>query len=115
MHKNAILINTSRGYIHNEKDIYEALSSNKIFGAGLDVFENEPLQKSSPLRSLKNVLLTPHSAPNKECYPRAIRNAITNIIRIFEGKSPLSCAKDYDEITEKFLNDFPNIKFMKYK
>ncbi len=111
MRRDAILINTSRGYIHNEEDICEALSKGKIFGAGLDVFEIEPLQKNSPLRKLKNVLLTPHSAPDKESYLRSIRNALTNIIQVSKDKPPLSIAKDYNETTKRFLNEFPNLKF----
>ena len=111
MRQDAILINTSRGHIHNEEAIYEALSSGKIFGAGLDVFEIEPLQKNSPLRELKNVLLTPHSAPAIESYSRSIRNALTNIIRVTKGKPALSFAKDYNETTKKFLKQFPNVKY----
>ena len=110
MRRDSILINASRGHIHDEEAIYNALSKGKIFGAGLDVFEIEPLQKNSPLKKLKNVLLTPHSAPDEDSYPRAIRNAITNIILVSEGKSPLSCAKDYNETTTKFLTKFPDVK-----
>jgi len=57
------LINSSRGYIQDENAIVEALNTGQISGAGLDVFEVEPLPKNSPLRKLKNVVLTPHSAP----------------------------------------------------
>ena len=111
MRQDAILINTSRGHIHNEEDVYEALSSGKIFGAGLDVFEIEPLQKNSPLRKLKNVLLTPHSAPDRESYLRSIRNAFANIIRVSKGKPPLSFTKDYNKATKEFLIKFPNVKY----
>ena len=111
MRQDAILINTSRGHIHDEDALYEALSSGKIFGAGLDVFEIEPLQKNSPLKKLKNVLLTPHSAPDKESYLRSIRNALTNIIRVSKGNPPLSLVKDYNEATKKFLKEFPNLKY----
>ena len=111
MRQDAILINTSRGDIHNEEDIYNALSKGKLFGAGLDVFEKEPLQKNSPLRKLKNILLTPHSAPSQESYLSSIRNAIRNIIQVSNGKPPSSIAKDYNEITKKFLKEFPNVKF----
>ena len=60
MKKTAFLINTSRGPIVNEDDLIIALSTNEIAGAGLDVFEKEPLPENSKLRFLANALLTPH-------------------------------------------------------
>ena len=61
MKKTAFLINTSRGPIVNEDDLIIALSTNEIAGAGLDVYENEPLFKDHELRKLKNVVLTGHT------------------------------------------------------
>ena len=60
MKKTAFLINTSRGPIVNEDDLIIALSTNEIAGAGLDVFEKEPLPENSKLIFLPNALLTPH-------------------------------------------------------
>ncbi len=60
MKKTAFLINTSRGPIVNEEDLIVALSTNEIAGAGLDVFEKEPLAENNKLRFLPNALLTPH-------------------------------------------------------
>ena len=60
MKKTAYLINTSRGSIINEDDLIIALSTNEIAGAGLDVYEKEPLPENNKLRFLPNVLLTPH-------------------------------------------------------
>ena len=60
MKKSAYLINTSRGPIINEDDLIIALSTNEIAGAGLDVYEKEPLPENNKLRFLPNVLLTPH-------------------------------------------------------
>ena len=60
MKKTAFLINTSRGPIVNEDDLIIALSTNEIAGAGLDVYEKEPLPENNKLRFLPNVLLTPH-------------------------------------------------------
>ena len=60
MKKTAFLINTSRGHIINEDDLIIALSTNVIAGAGLDVYENEPLSENNKLRFLPNALLTPH-------------------------------------------------------
>lgn len=64
MKKSAILINTGRGGLIKEADLISALQNHEIFAAGLDVFAEEPLPINSPLRSLPNVLLTPHVAGN---------------------------------------------------
>ena len=60
MKKTAFLINTSRGPIINEDDLIIALSTNVIAGAGIDVYEKEPLPENNKLRFLPNALLTPH-------------------------------------------------------
>lgn len=60
MKKNSILINTSRGPIVNENDLIEALQNDIIAGAGLDVFDKEPLPQDHKLRFLNNALLFPH-------------------------------------------------------
>lgn len=62
MKSKAIIINTGRGPLVNELDLINAINSKTIFGAGLDVFENEPLDPKSPLRFMANVLLTPHNS-----------------------------------------------------
>ena len=72
MKKTSFLINTSRGPIVNEDDLIIALSTNEIAGAGLDVYEKEPLPENNKLRFLPNVLLTPHigyvTAENYQIY-----------------------------------------------
>jgi D-3-phosphoglycerate dehydrogenase len=60
MKKSAFLINTSRGPIINEDDLIIALSTNIIAGAGIDVYEKEPLPIAHKLRFLPNALLLPH-------------------------------------------------------
>jgi len=62
MKESAILVNTARGEVVDEKALIEALSHGRIKSAGLDVFEHEPIEKDSPLLTLENVVLTPHSA-----------------------------------------------------
>lgn len=74
----AILINTARGPIVNEKDLVDALKSKKIAGAGLDVFEDEPIPSNSPLLKMDNVLLAPH---NSNSSPTAWENVHWNTIR----------------------------------
>ena len=104
MRPDALLINTSRGDVQDETAIYEALSSGQISGAGIDVFEVEPLPENSPLRKLKNVVLTPHSSPDMESYIRTIRNALDNLIRVSKFEEPQSLAVDYEKETRKFLD-----------
>jgi glyoxylate reductase len=60
MKSNSILINTARGSIIKEKDLYMALEKKMIFAAGLDVFENEPISKDNPLLKLNNISITAH-------------------------------------------------------
>jgi len=60
MKKTSFIINTSRGPIVNEDDLIIALSTNVIAGAGVDVFEKEPLPENNKLRFLPNALITPH-------------------------------------------------------
>ncbi|MBZ9535822.1 C-terminal binding protein [Cytobacillus oceanisediminis] len=62
MKSNAVIVNTARGPIIDEKALTEAISSGEITGAGIDVMENEPPIKDHPLFSFDNVLLTPHAA-----------------------------------------------------
>lgn len=60
MKKGAILINTARGGIVNEADLYQALVSGHLLGAGMDVVEHEPLDPKHPLLQMENVVVTPH-------------------------------------------------------
>lgn len=60
MKKSAILINASRGQTVDEAALIEALENNQIYGAGLDVYETEPIEGSNPLLKMKNVVTVPH-------------------------------------------------------
>ncbi len=64
MKETAILCNTARGPVVDEPALVQALQEKKIRGAGIDVFEVEPLPSDSPLRTMDNVLLSPHDAYN---------------------------------------------------
>ena len=87
MKQNAIIINTSRGGIINEIDLDKAINEKIIFGAGLDVFEKEPINKDNPLLKNKDVLLSPHSATfTNECKSRMSIETTKNIINFFDGK-----------------------------
>lgn len=87
MKKNAIIINTSRGGVINELDLNKALNENMIFGAGIDVFEKEPVTSDNPLIKNKKILLSPHSATfTNECKIRMAKQTVKNIIDFFENK-----------------------------
>ena len=80
MKSNAVIINTARGKLVNEKALYDSLISGKIAGAALDVFEKEPLSKNNQLKSLSNVILTSHNAANShEVINESIKKLINNI------------------------------------
>jgi D-3-phosphoglycerate dehydrogenase len=79
----AVLINTSRGPIVDEKALIEALQAKRLAGAALDVFEYEPLPLDSPLLKMDNVMLAPH---NSNSSPTAWDRVHWNTIRnLFEG------------------------------
>jgi len=84
MKKTAFLINTSRGPIINEDDLIIALSTNEIAGAGLDVYEKEPLPENNKLRFLPNALLTPHigyvTAENYSIYYNQMIEALESCV-----------------------------------
>jgi D-3-phosphoglycerate dehydrogenase len=88
MKNNAFLVNCARGGIINEDDLYEALATGKIRGAGLDVFENEP-PEDSPLLGLDNVVLTPHIAASTSEAQRDAAIIVANEIKkVFMEQSP---------------------------
>ncbi len=83
MKTSAIVINTARGPLLDEAALVKALKAGKLAGAALDVFEDEPLPKNSPLREMENVLLAPHNA---NASPAAWERVHWNTIRnLFEG------------------------------
>ena len=87
MKKNCIVINAARGGIINENDLDQALNEDLIFGAGLDVFEVEPPEKSNPLLKNDKVFLSPHTAAfTEECMIRMGKETIQNIIDFFDNK-----------------------------
>ena len=86
-----IIVNTARGGIINEDDLYWALKNKKIFGAGIDVFETEPPNVNNPLFTLDNILLTPHNAAlTLECRKRMAVETFENIIFYLKDHSKLN-------------------------
>jgi len=88
MRPSAILINTARGAIVNEEALIRALTAKRIAGAGLDVFEQEPLPAGHALARLDNVVLTPHCAGiTPEALEAGLAMAVENIRGFLEGRA----------------------------
>ncbi len=89
MKSTAYLINTARGPIVKQQALTKALRDRSIQGAGLDVFEEEPIHQEDPLLELDNVILTPHSLCwTDECFQRISQSACQNIARVARGQIP---------------------------
>jgi len=87
MKDGAYLFNTARGSLMDESAVAEALASGKLAGVGADVYEMEPLDGTSPLRTAKNVILTPHTATaTLACFHAVMRAAAHQIVLFYEGK-----------------------------
>jgi D-3-phosphoglycerate dehydrogenase / 2-oxoglutarate reductase len=87
MKKNAVIINTARGPIIDEKALIEALENGEIAGAALDVAEEEPISIDSPLLHMDNVIITPHSAwYSEEAMVELRQKAAKNIVQVLKGE-----------------------------
>ena len=90
MKKTSFLINTSRGKVVNEKDLVGALKQKIIGGAGLDVFETEPISKNHQFLKLENVVLAPHvGSSTKETRTKMAKITVKNLILGIKGKKPI--------------------------
>ncbi len=91
MRKNAVIINTSRGPVIDEKALVKALKEGIIWGAGLDVYENEP-QIEPELFKLENVVLVPHiGSATDETREKMAEIAVRNVLAVLNGQKPPNC------------------------
>lgn len=89
MKKDGIFINASRGLVVNEKDLIWALENREIWGAGLDVFEEEPVGKDNPLLNMPNVITLPHiGAATYSTLDRMKKIAAKNLVQGLKGEQP---------------------------
>ena len=92
MKNNAVIINTSQGKVVDEKALVEALKSNKLSFAGLDVLEEEPPPKNNPLFKISHTVLSPHIAFNTvEAEARCTDICVDNVAKFIEGKPQNTC------------------------
>jgi phosphoglycerate dehydrogenase-like enzyme len=90
MKPTAVVVNTCRGPVVDERALHKALITKRIAGAGLDVMADEPPSKDNPLLNVDSCTITPHTAgPTWENWPKAFRNAFDNILRVHAGRPPL--------------------------
>ena len=90
MKSDASLINTCRGGIINEDDLYDILSEGHLAGAGLDVWEFEPPPSTHKLLKLENVIASPHTAGiTRDSRNKMSEFVATQLLDIFDGKDPL--------------------------
>ena len=86
MKPTAIFINTSRGMVHNEHDLIDALNAGTIWGAGLDVTNPEPMQPNNPLLQMENVTVLPHiGSATMEARGKMAEMAAENIIEFYRN------------------------------
>ena len=87
MKRTAFLVNTARGGIIDEKALYDVLKANRIAGAALDVFDQEPTPQDNPLLTLPNFIAAPHVAGvTREAVDRMGVAAVENILSVLDGK-----------------------------
>ena len=97
MKPTAVLVNTSRGPTVDERALITALREGRVAGAGLDVFEREPVAPDNPLLSMDNVVVTPHSAGTTwDTWFRRAEFAYRNMMGVWNGEPPMAVAQEYD-------------------
>lgn len=89
MKPESIIVNVSRGAVINESDLIKALEEKVIGGAGLDVYEQEPIERTNELINLNNVVLTPHiGSATAKTREMMVEQGLDNLTAALEGKEP---------------------------
>ena len=88
MKPTAFLLNISRGQVVDQEPLVEALKAGRIAGAGLDVFEVEPLPPDNPFKDMDNVIITPHMASHTREGLLAMAMVVKDVIAVLEGRPP---------------------------
>ena len=89
MKPGAIFVNTSRGPVHDEHAVFQALVTRRLAAAGLDVFEEEPSPLDNPIFNLDNVVVSSHVAGvTVEASPRASMQVVSEMLRVLRGERP---------------------------
>jgi phosphoglycerate dehydrogenase-like enzyme len=97
MRPDAVLINTTRGLVVDQRALYAALAAGRLAGAGLDVLDPEPPAPDDPLLQLPNVVFTPHNGGQaEEVWPRIVRTCFDNVERVARGEPPRYLASPLD-------------------
>lgn len=95
MKSSAIFINVSRGGVMDEKALYHALNEKMIRAAGLDVFEEEPIDANHPLVKLDNVVCLPHiGSASVETRTKMLKLCMDNLLAVFNGEGPITPVKN---------------------
>jgi D-3-phosphoglycerate dehydrogenase len=89
MKRSAFLINSARGPVVDQASLIRALQEGWIAGAGLDVFDPEPLPSDSPLLTMNNVVLSPHMAAHTDEALYRMAMVITDVLAVIEGREPM--------------------------
>ena len=104
MRPTAYLINVARGPIVDQAALIEVLQKRRIQGAGLDVFEEEPIDPGDPLLKLENVIVTPHAiCLTDECFREIVRQACRSIVAVAGGKIP-------EDVVNREVLSAPNLR-----
>ena len=101
MKNSAIIVNCDRGYLINEDDLYTALTTGIIAGAGMDTWADEPVNRVIPLFGLKNVIATPHASPGTiDTFRKCVSQALDNIVLAEQTGLPKDTRGKIDKVRD---------------
>ena len=102
MKPTAVLINTSRGVVVDESALHRHLAAGRLYGAGIDAWQEEPTPPENPILKLENVLVTPHMATaNRDAVVKKSRATYANFQRLLRGEQPINTVRPYKTLEEE--------------